>query len=91
MSEKQRLEDKERRIEELNDLKTIISTPHGLRFFKRFFERGMIFASTYTGNSGTFFNEGRRALALEFMGGICEAAPETLPEIFIRKPIKEDE
>ena len=73
------------RQQELSDLKEILNTKPGIRFFQRFFDRGRIFDSSFTGNSHTFFNEGHRNFALLFLGDITEAAPEKLPELLIKK------
>lgn len=96
MAEKPDLTDKEKldkllRDEQLNDLRFILETEQGMRFFKRFFESGYIFRTTFTGNGWAGFNEGRRALALEFMSDICEAAPDKVAPLFIKKPDEEKE
>lgn len=73
------------REQELEDIKRILETPHGVRFFKRLFDSSYIFTSTFTGNSHTFFKEGHRNLGLIFFGDVAEAAPEKLPELMLRK------
>ena len=67
-----------------DDLRTILDTPSGMRFFKKFMEEGHVFHSTFTGNSQTYFLEGKRALALKIFSDICEAAPGKIPEIIIK-------
>ena len=84
VKDKQETLDLERQ-QELSDLKEILNTKPGLRFFQRFFEKGRIFDSSFTGNSHTFFNEGHRNFALLFLGDITEAAPEKLPQLLIKK------
>jgi hypothetical protein len=76
---------KNRRLQYLEDLRDILSRPSGVRFFNEFFNEGKMFCSTFTGNSQTFFNEGKRAVALKFFGDIAEAAPEKIPELLINK------
>ena len=66
------------------DLKEILSKPSGIRFFKRFFEDGYIFRTTFTGNSQSYFLEGARNYALKYFNDITIAAPEYLPELIIR-------
>jgi len=86
---KQRVKELENeRKQELEDIKNILGTPSGERFFKRFFEAGKIFSTSFTGNSTTFYNEGHRNFALIFLGDITEAAPEMLPKLLV-KEIKE--
>lgn len=74
---------KSTREQELEDIKTILSDPSGVRLFRRMFEHGKIFCSTYTGNSGSFFNEGMRNLALMFFNDICLASPNIIPKLMI--------
>ena len=76
---------KNERDQELEDIKEILSRPSGVRFFRRLFEEGKIYSTTFTGNSYTFFNEGHRNLALMFFGDVCEAAPNKVAELMINK------
>ena len=79
-------EAKTEREQELDDIKELLKTPFGKRFFKRFMAEGMIFHSSFTGNSRTFFNEGRRSLTLKFFADMTQVAPEsTIVEIMINK------
>ena len=70
-----------KRRDELNDIKTILKMPAGIRFFRRFMEKGMIFQTTFTGNRQSHFLEGHRNLALMFLFDIKEVAPEVIPEL----------
>jgi len=81
---KSRAKQKAQREEELNDLKKILYTPEGVRFFKRFMDEGRMFASCMTGNAWTYHNEGKRDFMLRFWSDICEAAPEKIPELLLR-------
>lgn len=71
------------REQQLEDIKTLLAMPAGLRFFKRLLTEGKMFTTTFTGNSNTFFLEGHRNLALKFFGDVCEAAPEKIPELIV--------
>jgi len=73
------------REQELEDLKTILQHPSGIRFFRRFFTEGKMYCTTFTGNSNTFFLEGQRNLALKFFNDICECAPNKVSELMIKK------
>jgi hypothetical protein len=67
----------ERRRElELTDVKKLLDTPEGLRFLWRVLDLAGIYRTTFTGNSHTFFNEGRRALGLEIKADLLEVDPE---------------
>lgn len=74
---------KSSREQELEDIKTILADPSGVRLFRRMFDTGKIFETTFTGNSNTFFLEGHRNLALMFFNDICLAAPNIIPKLMI--------
>jgi hypothetical protein len=73
----------------LADLRDILSTPAGVRYFTNIISEGRIFSSSFTGNSQTFFYEGWRSLALSILGDITEAAPDKVVEILINDKEKE--
>jgi hypothetical protein len=77
-----------RRTQDLEDIRTILDTPAGVRFFTRFFKAGKIFSTSMTGNSWTFFNEGGRNLALSFFADVAEASPGKIASLVTL--IKED-
>ena len=77
------------RDQELADIKDILETDAGIRFFKRFLRESKMFTTTFTGNSQTFFLEGQRALALRFFADICDAAPARIIDVITEK-IEED-
>lgn len=69
------------RLQELEDIKDILSRPSGMRFFKRMMLKGQMFNTTFTGNSQTFFLEGHRNFVLEYFGDVCEACPEKIADL----------
>lgn len=79
---------KESRDQELADIKSIIETEHGLRFFRRLLAEGSVFSTTFRGNSQSFFLEGHRNLALKFLNDIQVAAPHRIEKLMV---IKEEE
>ncbi len=72
------------RVQELEDIKTLLAVPSGKRFFKRFFDKSMLMHSCMTGNSMTFFNLGVRNVALWVFADICEASPDKIAEVMVR-------
>lgn len=64
------------RKRELHDIKTMMSEPMGRRFMWSLLGRAGVFLSCFTGNSTTFFNEGKREIGLQYMHMINEACPE---------------
>lgn len=64
------------RDRELADIRAVLSTHHGRRFFWRYLAECGVFRTSFTGNSTTFFNEGKRDIGLRLMADLMEAAPE---------------
>lgn len=56
-----------KRQQELNDLQMVLKTEFGRRFFIRILEDAGYNSSSFTGNSTTFFNEGKRDVALQLL------------------------
>lgn len=77
--------EKLQRFNELEDIRCILKTKEGLRFFKRLFDEGKMFSTSMTGNSYTYYNEGQRNFVLKFFNDVCVASPETIPELILRK------
>ncbi len=76
------------RDQELEDVKTILDTPAGVRFFIRLMDEGRVFSTSFTGNSQTFFLEGHRNLALKFFNDVAEACPDKVADLMIKKKEK---
>lgn len=74
--EEERARAERRRKLELDDVRKLLGTPEGLRFFWRVLDLAGIYRTTFTGNSHTFFNEGRRAVGLEIKADLLEVDPE---------------
>lgn len=77
--------EKNERDQQLDDIKDILSRPSGKRFFRRLLDDGKIFATTFTGNSYTFFNEGARNLVLKYFDDLCLAAPDKVAELMVKE------
>ena len=59
------------------DLRFVMSTKQGRRFVGRLLNQAGLLERSFTGNSETFFKEGRRSVALELMSDInAHAFPE---------------
>lgn len=67
---------KEKLRTELADIKLIMGTQHGRRFFYRLLASCKMYSTSFTGNSETFFNEGMRNVGLRLMDELDKAAPE---------------
>jgi len=86
---KQRIE-KEKKVEkkqedlrkrELSDIRKVISFPEGRRFMWRLWGEAGIYTDSFTGNSQTFYNEGRRSLGLMILRDVLEAEPKAFAQI----------
>jgi hypothetical protein len=64
------------RIRELEDLVAVMETEAGRRLVWRLLSRAGVFTSSFTGNSATFFNEGKRDMGLFILAEIMEACDE---------------
>jgi hypothetical protein len=71
------------RKQEILDLQEILKTDAGMRFFKKLFERGYMYSSTFTGNSRGYFLEGKRMVCLELLHDIAIAAPEKVSSLMV--------
>ena len=49
----------------VSDLRFVMGTKQGRRFVARLLDQAGLHRRSFTGNSETFFNEGRRSVALE--------------------------
>jgi hypothetical protein len=65
------------------DLKNLVSTPQGLRFFKNMFERGRIEHDCYTGDRGTDFNLGVRKMVIDYWKDIKRVSPDQFIKIIM--------
>lgn len=61
---------------ERDDFKWVVSTEQGRRFLWDLLAFTGVYRSSFTGNSQTFFNEGRRDVGLRLLGQINEHEPE---------------
>lgn len=75
----------DQRKQELEDIKFILGSKPGKRFFKRLFADSKLFHTTFTGNSNGFFLEGQRNLGLMYFQDVVEAAPGMLSNLILEK------
>lgn len=60
------------------DLCSVLELPAGRRIIWWILEAAGVYRSSFTGNSTTFFNEGRRDIGLLILGKLSEIKPEAL-------------
>jgi hypothetical protein len=61
---------------EVADWKWLLSSKQGRRIAWRLLDRAGVFRTSFTGNSETFFNEGRRDMGLFILGEIQAHSPD---------------
>lgn len=64
------------RKQELEDLKAVMQTAQGRRLVWRLLSECHIFELSFTGNSETFFREGKRSIGLVFFRDLHVTCPE---------------
>ena len=72
----QRKVESERRRQEVEDFKWLMAHKQGRRFVWRLLAEAGVYRTSFTGNSTTFFNEGKRNLGLLLVGEIHELTPD---------------
>ena len=84
---------KEAREQELEDIKKILRTLEGKRFFMRLFKHAKITNISYSKedpNNFTFFNEGWRSCIKPFWCDVCEADPKKAGAMLVDFIIEEN-
>jgi len=89
--EKRKKREKSDRDQYIDDLRTLIALPAGLRFFKKMMDEGKMFQTTFTGNSQTFFLEGHRAFAVKYFVDLVEASPNKIGDLILREGEKDND
>ena len=84
----QREKNKLAELQLLTDVKALLNTPEGMRFFKWLLDKAYLFKTTFTGNSRTYFLEGHRNLGIMVFNLLMKAAPQKLIEL--AEPKKEE-
>jgi hypothetical protein len=64
------------REQEVSDIRKILESDYGRRFVWRYLTTAGVFQTSFTGNSTTFFNEGRRDVGLKILADVMEAMPD---------------
>lgn len=74
-------EQKNKRQQELEDVRAVLSSPAGERLFWRYFELTGIFKNSFDGSFGTYFNEGKRIIGTTMLNDMNEADPAAFSRI----------
>ena len=65
-----------KRDQYIADMSFLLGDPRGRRVIWELLERGGVFRISFTGNSETFFNEGKRQIALSLLEDVMESRPD---------------
>lgn len=60
----------------------ILKSQAGIEVFRRILTDTKVFNSCFTGNSTTFYNEGRRDVGLNILADLLKADPDAISKIF---------
>lgn len=66
---------------EQEDLKKLLSMPEGRRYIWRLMSNAGVFRTSFTGNSTTFFNEGKREIGLMVISEVMNASPSSFTQM----------
>lgn len=72
-------------------IEAIADTAQGREFLWWLFEICGVFTTSYTGNSDTYFNEGRRAVGNEVLHRLVEVRPEVFQAMIKSGKARQDE
>lgn len=67
------------------DVSTVMSSNQGKDFVWELLSLCGIYDNQFTGNSGTFFNEGRRSVGLDIVQMLNDADPTIYPRILLER------
>ena len=71
-----------RREKELGDIRKLLSTPEGRRFYWRVLSKCGVFHSSWTGDTNqTLVNEGKREIGIVFLDDLLEASPNVFAQL----------
>ena len=77
--------------QEGEDWKWILADARGRRAISRLLDETRLFSECHTGNSGTFFNLGKRRVGLYLLDVIMEAAPGFFAQAYKENRAREEE
>ncbi len=75
--EEQQLLERARREQQVADIRWLMAHAEGRRIVWRLLEHAGVYRTSFTGNSGTFFNEGRRDVGLFLLSEVHEASVQS--------------
>lgn len=80
-AEAKALDDQRVRLQQVEDFKWLMAHKQGRRLMWRWLDKCGVFRTSMTGNSHTFFNEGRRDIGLQLMHEVMELTPDAFAQM----------
>jgi len=81
---------RDRRDQEIRDLKSVLSTNAGRRFIWRQLSIAGLFQNPFTGNNTTFFNCGKQEIAQRLLADVMEAEPSAFSKMQVEEKERQD-
>ena len=82
LEEKLKTQAQKDRERELSDIRVILQSPEGRRFYWRVMEEGNAFRDAYSvDTNSTFYNLGRQAISRYFLNELLESKPTALSQM----------
>ncbi len=79
-----------RQEQDKEDLRNILLSPGGRRFMWKLLEECGVYKISFTGNSHTFFNEGKRQIGLRLIEDIFNADPNAYTEMRMESAARQE-
>lgn len=81
---------KDRRAQEIEDIRELLKIPAGRRFLNRMLTISRTFHESFTGNSTTFYNEGKRSIGVTLAKDIALADREAFANLLSEQAEKQE-
>lgn len=92
LEDKRQKKDKRRRERELSDIRFVLLSPEGRRFYWRIMAQGKIFLNPFSGEdtNTTNYNLGKQSLSRDFLNDLLEASPNSLSQLQNERKAEEE-
>lgn len=77
---------------EMSDIRFILKSPEGRRFYHKILAKGKVFVDPFCNDNtnGTNYNLGRQSISRDFLNDLLEAKPDGLQQIMQEKAAEEE-
>lgn len=90
--EKKQKRNDRRRERQLSDIRHVLKTPEGRRFYWRLMEEGRVFVDPFCfeQTNNTHYQLGRQSVSRTFLNDLLEAKPEALQQMQLERKSEEE-